>query len=146
MAGRLQTRPRRAVGRTILLACRARQQPGRAEAAGGVLSLKSSRSGGLGKTKRELKDLNSRRQRRPDAAKAKINHVIKTGRGRGPRLGVWGSEEAAKVRAEASKRLGKGVRPPRPSAEELRASLEQIAIDSRWAGKSRLGVLSQAGS
>lgn len=63
---------------------------------------------------REPKDLNSRRRRRPDAAKAKINHVIKTGRGRGPSLGVRGSEEAAKVRAEVGERPEDGALPPRP--------------------------------
>lgn len=102
-------------GRTISLACRARQQPGpTGPRPPEGQSLNYSPSGGLGNTKREPKDLNSRRQRRPDATKAKINHVIKPGRGRGPRLGVLGSEEAAKVRAEAGERPGDGARPPRP--------------------------------
>lgn len=78
----------------------------------------------LGNTKREPKDLNSRRERRPEAAKAEINHVIKTGRGRGPKLGVPGSEEGAKVQAEAGERLRDVARPPGTERSEgLRGSL-----------------------
>lgn len=60
--------------------------------------------------------------------KRKINHVIKTGRGRGPRLGVWGSEEAAEVLAEAGERPGKGTRPLGPR----RRGCGQVENRSLW--------------
>lgn len=86
--------------------------------------LNYSPPGRLGNTKREPKDLNSRRERRPEAAKAEINHVIKTGRGRGPKLGVPGSEKGAKVQAEAGERLRDVARPPGTERSEgLRGSL-----------------------
>ena len=123
--------------------CRARPQPRTRNQPPEGQSLNYSPSAGLGnakkkkkKKKREPKDLNGRRQRRPDAVKAKINHVIKTGRARGPRLGVPDSEEAAKVRAEVGNRPGDGARPPRAVARRGCGEVyKQIAIDSCLTGK-----------
>lgn len=58
-------------------------------------------SGELGKTKKlERKDLNIQRQRRPEDALEKINHVVRTGRGEAggsevPWPKYWGPEVAS---------------------------------------------------
>lgn len=98
-AWRAGDRPGRAEpGRTISLACRARQQRDRTEAARGAVSKLQP----VRRTRKDKKRAERFKQSEAEASRpAKINHVIKTGKGREQRLGVRSLEEVSKVRAEA---------------------------------------------